>query len=177
MGCIRKIFGLVGHSLSAIFQHAQLVATLVERLTRLLHLGCYAAGLVSQSLQVSGWSRDVAGNAPTGFTRWLTNWKKKKIQLKETEINEMTLRWKTRMNFIWDLQSSSRSSGRTPPPKRPLKKPSLGGSGISHGMNISPIKSPRVDLKSKMTNSLNWKKKNWRVKIIKEIITKTPKRW
>ncbi len=47
MGGVREIFGLVGHPLSAIFQHAQLVATLVERLARLLHLGGYAAGLVS----------------------------------------------------------------------------------------------------------------------------------
>ncbi len=92
MGCIRKVFGLVGHSLSAIFQHAQLVATLVERLTRLLHLGCYAAGLVSQCLQVSGWSRDVAGNAPTGFTRWLTNWKK---------INSIKKKPKE-MKWLWD---------------------------------------------------------------------------
>lgn len=69
MGSVREIFGLVGHPLSAIFQHAQLVATLVERLARLLHLGRDAAGLVSQRLQVGRWSRDVASNASTGFAR------------------------------------------------------------------------------------------------------------
>ena len=143
MGCVREIFGLVGHPLSAIFQHAQLVATLVERLARLLHLGRHAASLVGQVLQVSCRPWDVASDAPTGFARWLPNWNAKRHR------NEKRF-WKRDNEddiSIGDVQSSSRSSGRTPPPKRPLKNPSLGGSGISHGMNSSPIKSPRVDLK------------------------------
>lgn len=41
--------------------------------------------------------------------------------------------------FLQHLQSSSRSKLRAPPPKRPLKKLSFGGSGISVGENNSPI--------------------------------------
>lgn len=73
------------------------------------------------------------------------------LELSKEKKKIMEMKWDSRMKFQFgkDVQSSSRSSGRTPPPKRPLKNPSLGGSGISHGMNISPIKSPRVDLKPK----------------------------
>jgi hypothetical protein len=101
--------------LSAIFQHAQLVATLVERLARLLHLGRDAAGLVSQRLQVGCWSRDVASNAPTGFARRLTNWNcQKKIENYGNEMrseDEISI-WEGRTEFF-SVQRTDTSTEKT----------------------------------------------------------------
>jgi hypothetical protein len=44
--------------------------------------------------------------------------------------------------------NSSLSRDRTPPPKRPLKKLSLGASGMSNGKNSSPIISVRFEQNS-----------------------------
>lgn len=57
------------------------------------------------------------------------------------------------------LHSSSRSMDLEPPPKSPMKKPCLGGSGISCGWNSSPIISGRLWLKHrKIRFYVGWKK-------------------
>ncbi len=71
------------------------------------------------------------------FTNWVQRWKEKTKTLRLC-INGRLHTYTYTCIWGFSIHSSSLSSDWAPPPKRPLKNPLLGASGVSTGVKSSP---------------------------------------
>lgn len=131
------------HSSCPLIQLAQFLASFIQCYPGAGQISNHTRGCPLHSLKAT-WAWDVLGQTSVCLSRcyltdWVKRWTGKKAELCEWEVAS-TKDWTSLYLGMcrFGVHSSSLSSDWAPPPKRPLKNPLLGASGVSTGVNSSP---------------------------------------
>lgn len=143
MGVFGKGVRAGHHGSCPLLQLAQFLASFIQCYSGTCQVSDHTRGCPLHALNAT-WARDVLGQASRCFSSCqLTNWMKRVKGKKNRErcVKESRHQLGTALYLDWcrfGIHSSSLSSDCAPPPKRPLKNPLFGASGVSTGVKSSP---------------------------------------
>lgn len=119
------------HGSCPVLQLSQFLSSFIQCYPRTGQISHYTRRCALHALDAA-WAWDVLSQTPGRLSScYLTNW------VTDVEVNK-NVQSKRAAIETQHIHSSSLSSDCAPPPKRPLKNPLLGASGVSTGVNSSP---------------------------------------